>query len=122
MCSSATVAPSTDSPAEAWLRSISPATEHHCFPTVARRVRMAARRGYHEAFHEAHLAMADAPAAVLRRFGFQTLVELATEGWLVLAKATPIAPWHEDDPALDPSSSFRPVDGAGDVSPMDSGE
>jgi hypothetical protein len=74
------------------LRSLEPATDHACLPEAAARVAAAMSQGYHECFHEAHLFAADIRATVLRRIGYQTLLEPACAGWLVLARATPISP------------------------------
>ena len=89
--------------AEVLLCSLEP-TDHACQPKAAARVVAAMSRGYHECFHEAHLFTAGIRATVLRRIGYQTLLEPAFAGWLVLARATPISPRREVDPALDLAS------------------
>jgi hypothetical protein len=115
MSSAETVTPAIQYPsecgtasAEVLLRSLEPATDHACLPEAAARVASAMSHGF-ECFHEAHLTTADIRATVLRRIGYQTLVEPARAGWLVLARATPISPKTESDEALDPASESPPM-------------
>jgi hypothetical protein len=84
--------PSTASHAAAWLSAVVPATEHACEPSAGERVTRAKGMGYYEAFHETNAVLADVRARVLQRIGFQTLVEGASDGWLVLAKPIERAP------------------------------
>lgn len=64
------------------------AATHRCRPTAPLRMKLAQRQGYVEAYHEHEQALARARVAVLSRAGFQTMIEEAADGFIVLARAT----------------------------------
>jgi hypothetical protein len=109
MWSDETYTPTTQYLSEVLFGSLEPAADHLCQPDAVARVASAMSQGYHECFHEAHLTTADIRATILRRIGYQTLVEPAYAGWLVLARATPISPKTESNEALDPASESPPM-------------
>ena len=66
---------------------LSPAP-HPCEAKNPARVERSRLGGYFEAFHTPSGTLAKARAAVLERTGYQTLIEEATDGWMVHARPT----------------------------------
>lgn len=61
---------------------------HDCKAKNPARVERARLGGYFEAYHTTSAVLARARAAVLERTGYQTLLEEAVDGWMVLARPT----------------------------------
>lgn len=72
---------------------------HSCAPKNGPRVARALSEGYFEAYHTSSAVLGRARAAVLERTGYQTLLEEAGDGWIVLARATETLDPHGGDEA-----------------------